>query len=157
MTPAVRRFEKCVACGTSVAEEYQKDGWKFVKEVSCRWNILFIFLQGSKLSYVPRKSFRCGWTSTIRCKCRYWLYRWFRFRTLFVIVCTYWLFWVSTLVLMWWINSHFYLPVFLVNSIFLLISTETSWQRKCRQLMSSSSDEGGHECEICHKSFAEKR
>ncbi|KAK6055998.1 putative E1-like protein-activating enzyme Gsa7p/Apg7p [Cooperia oncophora] len=33
MTPCVRRFEKCVACGNTVAEEYANRGADFVKEV----------------------------------------------------------------------------------------------------------------------------
>uniref|UniRef100_A0A1I7XL37 ThiF domain-containing protein n=1 Tax=Heterorhabditis bacteriophora TaxID=37862 RepID=A0A1I7XL37_HETBA len=33
MTPCVRRFNKCVACGSSVTEAYAANGWKFVKEV----------------------------------------------------------------------------------------------------------------------------
>nr|CDJ87058.1 CRE-ATG-7 protein [Haemonchus contortus] len=33
MTPCVRRFEKCVACGTTVSEEYSNRGAGFVKEV----------------------------------------------------------------------------------------------------------------------------
>lgn len=33
MTPCVRRFEKCIACGSDVAKAYESDGWLFVKEV----------------------------------------------------------------------------------------------------------------------------
>lgn len=33
MTPCVRRFDKCVACGNTVAEEYASRGAEFVKEV----------------------------------------------------------------------------------------------------------------------------
>ncbi|VDO20296.1 unnamed protein product [Haemonchus placei] len=33
MTPCVRRFEKCVACGNTVSEEYSSRGAVFVKEV----------------------------------------------------------------------------------------------------------------------------
>ncbi|KIH63717.1 putative E1-like protein-activating enzyme Gsa7p/Apg7p [Ancylostoma duodenale] len=33
MTPCVRRFEKCVACGTTVAKEYIARGAEFVEEV----------------------------------------------------------------------------------------------------------------------------
>ncbi|WKY08280.1 hypothetical protein Q1695_007635 [Nippostrongylus brasiliensis] len=33
MTPCVRRFDKCVACGSTVGEEYAKRGADFVKEV----------------------------------------------------------------------------------------------------------------------------
>lgn len=31
--PIVKRFERCVACGDMIAEQYQKDGWKFVRDV----------------------------------------------------------------------------------------------------------------------------
>ncbi|CAD6191229.1 unnamed protein product [Caenorhabditis auriculariae] len=33
ITPCVRRFERCVACGTAVSEAYAAEGWKFVREV----------------------------------------------------------------------------------------------------------------------------
>lgn len=33
MTPAVRRFERCVACGTAVQSAYTKDGFQFLLEV----------------------------------------------------------------------------------------------------------------------------
>lgn len=31
--PSVKRFEKCVACGDLIADQFQKDGWKFVRDV----------------------------------------------------------------------------------------------------------------------------
>ncbi|PIC34208.1 hypothetical protein B9Z55_013931 [Caenorhabditis nigoni] len=31
--PSVKRFEKCVACGDLIADRFQKNGWKFVRDV----------------------------------------------------------------------------------------------------------------------------
>ncbi|EFO87227.1 hypothetical protein CRE_05326 [Caenorhabditis remanei] len=31
--PIVKRFERCVACGDSIADQYQQNGWKFVRDV----------------------------------------------------------------------------------------------------------------------------
>lgn len=33
MTPAVRRFERCVACGVAVQAAYRSDGFKFLLKV----------------------------------------------------------------------------------------------------------------------------
>jgi ubiquitin-like modifier-activating enzyme ATG7 len=33
MTPTVRRFEKCTACGDAVKECYQRDGFNFLNQV----------------------------------------------------------------------------------------------------------------------------
>lgn len=33
MTLCVRRFDRCVACGHSIAKEFAENGWKFVRDV----------------------------------------------------------------------------------------------------------------------------
>ncbi|CAB3406832.1 unnamed protein product [Caenorhabditis bovis] len=33
MTPCVKRFDKCVACGAAVAQQFEQNGWKFVRNV----------------------------------------------------------------------------------------------------------------------------
>ncbi|CAI5449269.1 unnamed protein product [Caenorhabditis angaria] len=33
MTPCVKRFDRCVACGHAVGQQFQENGWKFVRNV----------------------------------------------------------------------------------------------------------------------------
>ncbi|CAI2349966.1 unnamed protein product [Caenorhabditis sp. 36 PRJEB53466] len=33
MTPCVRRFDRCVACGEAISREFDQNGWKFVRDV----------------------------------------------------------------------------------------------------------------------------